>query len=278
MLTADPTTFSPTTDSLTDWHCLVDRSGDLVAADFEAQMWFGGLSPDALGDSARRLGELVGEALAAEWLEQVFNAESDEPIAVTMRTEGSSTLLVDVEIRRLAGPDGCWALATFRRSTTAPPLVYDALTGLPDRRAIGRCVDVWRQEGVGLAAPFAALFIDLDEFKPVNDQYGHAVGDAVLAELAARWSDSVRDGDLVTRYGGDEFVILLKNVATREEAAPIVERLRLATIKPIETCGLTLSISATIGIALSDGVDAPLEALIAAADEEMYAGKRRRPK
>src|SRR5690606_1875299 len=111
----------------------------------------------------------------------------------------------------------------------------------------------------------------------VNDKYGHAVGDAVLAELAARWSDSVRDGDLVTRYGGDEFVVLLKNVATREEAAPIVERLRLVTIKPIEACGVTLTISATIGVALSDGVDTPLEALIAAADEEMYAGKRRRP-
>lgn len=278
MLTEDSTALTATMAPAGDWHCLVDRSGRIAAADMEAQMWFGGSSPDPFGEASPHLDDLVGEGLAGAWLEQVFDAESAEPLAVTLRTEGAAPLLVDVEIRRLAGRDGCWALATFRRSATAPPLIYDALTGLPDRRAIGRCVDAWRQEGVGLAAPFAALFIDLDDFKPVNDQYGHLVGDAVLAELAARWSDSVRDGDLVTRYGGDEFVVLLKNVATREEAAPIVERLRVATMKPIETGGLTLRITASVGVALSDGVDASLEALIAAADEEMYAGKRSQPK
>jgi diguanylate cyclase (GGDEF)-like protein len=135
-----------------------------------------------------------------------------------------------------------------------------------------------RRDESGPALPFSLLFLDLNDFKQVNDAHGHAVGDAVLAELAGRWSSAVRDGDLVTRYGGDEFVILLRNVADRAAAEPIVERLRIATLAPIAIAGTAITLSATIGVALSDGDNVSKENLIAAADEDMYARKRRRPK
>jgi diguanylate cyclase (GGDEF)-like protein len=122
------------------------------------------------------------------------------------------------------------------------------------------------------------LFLDLDDFKQVNDAHGHAAGDLALSELAERWRNAVRDGDLVTRYGGDEFVILLKNVADRDAVETIIERLRAATMAPITLAGRAIIFSATVGIALSDAGQGPIERLIVAADEDMYARKRQRPK
>jgi diguanylate cyclase (GGDEF)-like protein len=133
-------------------------------------------------------------------------------------------------------------------------------------------------EGIGESVPHAVLFLDLDDFKQVNDAHGHAAGDVALAELAERWRNAVRDGDLVTRYGGDEFVILLKNVANRDAVETIVERLRAATMAPIAVAGRAVIISATVGIALSDASQGPIDHLIVAADQDMYARKRQRPK
>ena len=82
----------------------------------------------------------------------------------------------------------------------------------------------------------------------------------------------------MTRYGGDEFVILLKNIADADSVEPVVERLRVATLAPIVAGGTEVSLSATIGIAVNTDGSGSIESLIASADEDMYARKRRRPK
>src|SRR5690606_7725406 len=145
----------------------------------------------------------------------------------------------------------------------------DAVTGLPDRRAIAAWAATLQSNAGVTGRPYAALFVDLDCFKQVNDRHSHAAGDAVLAELAARWMAAVRDRDLVVRYGGDEFVILLDNVADRVAAEPIVRRLGKVTQQPIDWAGTPIEVAATIGLAVSDG-SALVEGLIAAADDDMY--------
>jgi diguanylate cyclase (GGDEF)-like protein len=159
----------------------------------------------------------------------------------------------------------------------------DGLTGLFNRREL----DTRAHEAVGLAKrhsrPFSCLLLDLDHFKLVNDRFGHLVGDQVLAAVAASLRDEVRDEDLVGRFGGEEFVVLLKGADgddPRSGARAVAERireriaaLRVAVAGPQETAiveGLTVSIG---GATTSrDGTD--LAALLEIADAAMYEAKR----
>ena len=261
----------------TEGVCLFDASGAILATDAQASHCFDE-APVGSREMRLTLSDLVSEELAAVWLAQLFEQASAPLVEATLTVHGSPLLQIAVEIRRLDGMVGPLAVATFRLSESEATPSRDPLTGLPDRRAIGPWIAGLQRDGSGANLPFALLFLDLNDFKSVNDDHGHAAGDAVLAELAARWCSTVRDGDLVTRYGGDEFVILLRNVADREAADPVVERLRIATLAPIAISGTAITLSATIGVALSDGDDASQEHLIAEADEDMYARKRRRPK
>lgn len=256
---------------------LFDTDGLNLAADASAGRWF---ADAPLGEREGRptLADLLGDELAAAWLAQLFELRSAEFLTATFRCTRADASLVEVNLRRLDGPSGPLAIATFRPSASESLPSRDPLTGLPDRRAIGPWLSGLPPDGLGARRPFAVLFLDLNDFKDVNDAHGHAAGDAILTELANRWSTAVRDGDLVTRYGGDEFVILLKNVADVDFAEPIVERLRVVTLEPIAMDGIEVSLSATIGVAVSDEGDVSIENLIAAADEDMYARKRRRPK
>lgn len=120
----------------------------------------------------------------------------------------------------------------------------------------------------------AMLFIDLDDFKPVNDRHGHAVGDRLLAEAARRVRASLRDADTAGRLGGDEFAVLLDEVADRDQALAVAERIRLRLTEPYDlgTEGGPVRIGASIGVAmLSDGQDC--DRVLRAADLAMYAVK-----
>ncbi len=147
--------------------------------------------------------------------------------------------------------------------------VHDALTGLANRtllhdrleHALGRS----KRDGM----PTAVLFIDLDNFKQINDTYGHAIGDIVLVEFGNRLRTAVRPGDTVARFGGDEFVVICEGVD--EESAVIVAwRLQEAISQPLYGGGAQHRLSASIGIALGDS-DA--EALIGNSDMAVYRAK-----
>ena len=117
------------------------------------------------------------------------------------------------------------------------------------------------------------LYIDLDRFKPVNDIYGHAVGDLLLREAAERMRLCVRESDTVGRFGGDEFVVLLPHVESENDALRVAEKIRHAIGEPFRLGGLTLDVSASIGIAVYPHHGSDDAGLLLHADSAMYDAK-----
>ncbi len=150
----------------------------------------------------------------------------------------------------------------------------DPLTGLADRRAFdARLGRLMARPPAGPDRVLAVLFIDIDDFKTVNDRFGHAVGDAVLLEVAKRIAESVRPGDLVSRRGGDEFTVLLDGFSNRDDIIGVAERIQERVPAPVAVEGRQLPVTVSIGIALrKPGPDRP-EDLIRRADEAMYLAK-----
>jgi diguanylate cyclase (GGDEF)-like protein/PAS domain S-box-containing protein len=151
--------------------------------------------------------------------------------------------------------------------------LHDALTGLANRTLfndrIGHAVNPRRRTD----ARCAVAVVDLDGFKEINDSLGHAAGDELLVELSRRLESALRTSDTVARLGGDEFGILLAEIRSREDVLHAVERMRVAIEEPVALQGLSLSLEASIGIALypDDGEDA--ESLLRCADAAMYHAK-----
>jgi len=119
----------------------------------------------------------------------------------------------------------------------------------------------------------ALLFVDLDRFKPVNDNYGHDIGDLLLKEVAKRMQACVRESDTVARIGGDEFVILLPTIESAEDAKQVAEKIRLALNQPFNLATLTLQISSSAGIAIYPEHGSNDEQLFKNADTAMYRAK-----
>jgi diguanylate cyclase (GGDEF)-like protein len=122
----------------------------------------------------------------------------------------------------------------------------------------------------------AALFVDLDSFKRVNDTFGHDVGDEVLVEVANRLAERVRRCDTLARLGGDEYVMLLEEIVDQDQAAIIGQRVLAGFAEPMRTVAGELSVSASIGIHLATDDD-DYDALLRAADSAMYDAKRSGP-
>jgi diguanylate cyclase (GGDEF)-like protein len=152
--------------------------------------------------------------------------------------------------------------------------LQDALTGLPNRTAL---IDRFTQ-AIGNARRHgkrvALLFVDLNDFKRVNDNHGHAFGDHVLSLAATRMQSVVREVDTVSRHGGDEFLILLSEIAHRADAEQVAEKLAAALAAPGEIEGQPVSLSASIGIAVFPDDGEQVDALVARADAAMYERKR----
>ncbi len=158
-------------------------------------------------------------------------------------------------------------------------LLTDQLTGLSNRTAVVRRIDdrILQQRRRDDPRPFVVLFVDFNRFKQINDRFGHDVGDAVLRELSLRLRAGVRSHDMVARYAGDEFVILLESVERRSDAEAVRAHLERELLLPMEALA-TLApeepgLGAALGMAIypDDGLDA--DSLIKQADKDMYARK-----
>lgn len=150
----------------------------------------------------------------------------------------------------------------------------DALTGLPNRAAIDEILrDTIRVSGDHLRE-FAVLFVDLDRFKDINDAYGHMVGDQLLIVAANTIQSTLRDEDVLGRFGGDEFTILLRE-SNADRASMITERLLNAFQLPLVVGARQLQITPSVGIAVYPAHGTDIETLIKHADTAMYEAKRK---
>lgn len=152
---------------------------------------------------------------------------------------------------------------------------HDELTGLPNRRLL---LDRLKQ-AMGQSArhhkPVALLWVDLDHFKSVNDRLGHGAGDQLLQQVAARLAASIRCGDTASRYGGDEFVVMLPEIEGPEQAAAVAEKIRVQLAAPYLVDGQALAISASIGAAIYRADGQSCRDLLKQADLAMYLAKAR---
>jgi diguanylate cyclase (GGDEF)-like protein len=167
--------------------------------------------------------------------------------------------------------------AAIERKRTADHIEHlawhDALTGLPNRALLHERL----QQTILLAKRqqrrFAYIGIDLDKFKPINDQYGHAAGDALLVQGAARMLECVRETDTVARVGGDEFIVLLQDVTSSDHALVIAHKICEQLQLPFTIEGREHPISASLGVALFPEHAHDAEPLAACADTALYTAK-----
>jgi diguanylate cyclase (GGDEF)-like protein len=165
--------------------------------------------------------------------------------------------------------------------------LYDNLTQLPNRRLLYERLEQGMEFGARSHRYGALLFLDLDHFKPLNDQYGHNVGDLLLQEVARRIKDSVRAIDTAARFGGDEFVVLLGDLSTDKAesmqlALAVAEKIRLALCQPYrmefkqangELERIEHHCSSCIGVTLFEGKTQAAEGIVQMADLTMYQAK-----
>ncbi|WP_204534924.1 putative bifunctional diguanylate cyclase/phosphodiesterase [Arthrobacter tumbae] len=249
---------------------LVNRNGSQWAQrtveDFEVQAF--------AGTPITTDGKLVGIILA-HW------ADKPAPHSLT-----------EVMTERLAGLAGLAGVALDNAKLleeTRRQALHDPLTGLPNRAKLESRIEAaliraaWTEGRVGL------LFCDLNRFKRINDSLGHSAGDYVLQQVAARITSAIREGDMVSRYSGDEFIVLLESLHAETEAEVqaemegIAARIRLILSEPFEVNGKKLFLDAAIGTALSDAltdgtpenVSEAARRLVECADLAMYRSKAR---
>jgi len=152
--------------------------------------------------------------------------------------------------------------------------LHDPLTGAANRTLFFERLTHALEHAARTGRSVAVLFLDLDLFKSVNDQFGHAAGDKVLLEVAHRLRETVRRDDTVARMGGDEFAVLLEDVVDQREPVQVAAKLRDSLGQPMTIDEHAMAVSASIGIAT--GLDLEPDELVRRADERMYDVKKSR--
>jgi diguanylate cyclase (GGDEF)-like protein len=220
------------------------------------------------------------ELLRANGLLSVWSAPFFAPKAGALGTLTIYTLLkwepspADIEMLEMA----ChMAALVLERSRLQAQLIdhayHDSLTGLPNRRLGRDRLSSATSRAARAGDRMAVLWIDLDRFKQINDQFGHPVGDAVLQQTAQRLSGRLRSSDTLARMGGDEFMAILEGVGDREEVEATASELLDILTCPMQIGELELNISASIGISLYPEDGTTVDSLSQHADQAMYAAK-----
>jgi diguanylate cyclase (GGDEF)-like protein len=227
------------------------------------------------------------DTFVAIWIDERAN-ESAVPIPIEITPEGATPSRIDAlaslvplmahriytlehEVRRL---EGALVAMSALEATSSHEATHDGLTGLPTRALLA---DRFRQAALRVdrhGGFVAVLFIDLDDFKNVNDKLGHAIGDIVLQCVAQRIQQTIRASDTACRYGGDEFAVVLADLADEEIAVELAEKIRNQIAMPYFMGTTSVSLVCSIGIAVYPRDGTIWEVVMAHADAAMYRAKR----
>jgi diguanylate cyclase (GGDEF)-like protein/PAS domain S-box-containing protein len=193
----------------------------------------------------------------------------DVPVAVTLqvhRVQGGDTEIISTIAHDISELKSTQAQLEHQAT-------HDPLTGLSNRPLFQELGEQALARSDRYGTTVAVLFLDLDRFKPVNDSFGHTTGDELLVEIAARLRGAVRRGDVVARFGGDEFVVLCEHPAGQSEMLELAHRLIDAMSEPVEISGVSASVGASVGIAIGGGSRVTIDTLIRDADAALYQAK-----
>lgn len=274
-------------DTAVDAIITIDRAGEVESMNRAAELMFGLPAAETIGRS-------VSALLRAPGLPETAN-----PVLSAVGAGVSQVMLTDGEILgchrdgrlfpvELAVSDvgvesGLYTAVvrdvserTRLQAELAHQSLHDPLTGLANRTLLRDRLDHALARLARHPGLVAVLFIDLDGFKVVNDTLGHAAGDALLVATAQRLRLAIRSGDLVARFGGDEFVILCEELTHEDEGHAIAQRIELVVATPLELDGRSVRPRCSVGI-ITDSGRRSADELIAAADAAMYGVKRSRP-
>jgi diguanylate cyclase (GGDEF)-like protein len=205
----------------------------------------------------------------------LIKGKDEEPFGVLGAGSRALHGFGQVDVNFMQAIANVLANAIERRRTeerTQHEALHDALTGLPNRSLFLDRLEHALSVAARRETAIAVLFLDLDQFKLVNDSMGHAAGDELLAAVAPRLEQALRPGDTVARFGGDEFAVLAEDVGDERGATRVAERIAEALTRPFILRGREHFVSASIGISIGSGAEDP-EALIRDADAALYRAK-----
>jgi diguanylate cyclase (GGDEF)-like protein/PAS domain S-box-containing protein len=270
-------------ESARDAILVLDAAGSVLSWNGAASKLFGYSEDEARG---RSFGVLVPRAApgdheswaSAAWLERVSAAQDLEGHRC-----GGGTFPVEAAVARFDTPEGWCSSVILRDIRERRELeerlrnqaLHDALTGLPNRTLFRDRLERERLASLRSGGTFAVMFIDLDDFKGVNDTLGHTAGDRLLVDVARHLRRCLRDSDTAARLGGDEFGALLPGVSNEAEVRAVAARVASAIGDACPAGNATSRARASIGVVLADGTAGDCDLVLREADVAMYRAKAR---